>query len=71
MIEVGLLTIEQKDQLIGQLFSAGSTFYPIQDAEDNWVISQQEMEQCTNPKYLWVKTLPLIPYQVKEVIDLL
>jgi hypothetical protein len=71
MIEVGLLTIEQKDQLIGQLFSADSTFYPIQDAEDNWVISQQEMEQCNNPKYLWVKTLPLIPYQVKEVIDLL
>lgn len=71
MIEVGLLTIEEKDQLIGQLFSADSTFYPIQDAEDNWVISQQEMEQCTNPNYLWVKTLPLIPYQIKEVIDLL
>lgn len=71
MIEVGLLTIEQKDQLMGQLFNFDSIFYPIQDADDNWIISQQEMEQCVNPDYLWVKDLPLIPYKVKEIIELL
>lgn len=71
MIEVGLLTIEQKDQLMGQLFNFDSIFYPIQNADDNWIISQQEMEQCVNPDYLWVKDLPLIPYKVKEIIELL
>jgi hypothetical protein len=71
MIEVGLLTTEQKDQLIGQMFNQDSKFYPIQDAQDNWIISIEEMTQCINPNYLWVKDLPLIPYQVKEIIELL
>jgi hypothetical protein len=62
MIEVGLLTIEQKDSLVEQLYAPDSYFNPIQDAQDNWVISTEEMEQCVNPDYLWVKDLPLIEY---------
>jgi hypothetical protein len=62
MIEVGLLTIEQKYSLVEQLYAPDSYFNPIQDAQDNWVISVEEMEQCVNPDYLWVKDLPLIEY---------
>ena len=29
MIEVGLLTIEQKDELVGQMYDADSYFFPI------------------------------------------
>jgi hypothetical protein len=65
MIEVGLLTIEQKDQLVGQLYDDDSYFNPIQDIDDNWIISTEEMEQCVNPEYLWVKDLELIPYEPK------
>jgi hypothetical protein len=65
MIQVGLLTIEQKDQLIGQLYAPDSYFNPIQDIEDNWVISQEEMNECINERCLWVKELPLIPYLPK------
>jgi hypothetical protein len=62
MIQVGLLTESQKDSLVGQLYDEDSYFNPIQDLEDNWIISTEEMEFCVNPEFMWVKTLPLIEY---------
>jgi hypothetical protein len=59
---VGLLTLEQKEQLVGQPYSDDSYFNPIQDADDNWVISTQEMIYCTNEEFMWVKDLELIEY---------
>ena len=59
---VGLLTELQKDELIGQVYAPDSYFNPIQDLNDNWIISIEEMEQCVNPDCLWVKDLDLIPY---------
>jgi hypothetical protein len=64
-IYVGLLTEDQKNQLTGQLYTDDSYFNPIQDAEDNWVISTEEIQFCTNPDFLWVKDLPLILYNPK------
>lgn len=66
---VGLLILEQKDLLLGQLYTTDSYFNPIQDNEDNWVISIQEMEYCDNPEFLWVKDLELILYVPKESIN--
>jgi len=65
MIQVGLLTESQKDSLVGQLYDEDSYFNPIQDIEDNWIISTEEMEFCVNPEFQWVKTLPLIDYKPK------
>ena len=59
---VGLLTELQKDELIGQLYAPDSYFNPIITADNQWVISVEEMEQCVNPDFLWVKDLDLIPY---------
>ena len=50
MTMVGLLTIEQKNEIQGQQFAPDSYFNPIQDADYNWVISNEEMEQCVNPE---------------------
>lgn len=61
-IYMGLLTIEQKDLLVGILYSEDSYFNPVQDADENWVISREEMELCIYPEYDWIKELPLIPY---------
>lgn len=68
-MEVGLLTLEQKDQLVGQLFAPDSYFNPVQDINDNWFISIEEMNYCVNPDFLWVKDLPLIEYQPKPSPD--
>lgn len=62
---VGLLTVAQKDELIGQQYAPDSYFNPIQDINDYWVISTEEMINCVNPDFLWVKDLPLIVYVPK------
>lgn len=59
---VGLLTEIQKDELVGQMYAPDSYFNPIQDANNNWIISVEEMEFCVNELFLWVKDLPLIIY---------
>jgi hypothetical protein len=64
---VALLTIEQKDQLIGQIYTNDSYFNPIQDCNDNWIISLEEVEYCNNPSFSWVITLPTIEYCIKIV----
>lgn len=63
-MEVGLLTLEQKEELVGQMFAPDSYFNPIQDGNEpsNWIISIEEINFCVNPKFLWVKDLPLIPW---------
>lgn len=65
MTYVGLLTESQKNELVGQLYDEDSYFNPIQDIDDNWIISVEEIEQCVNPEFQWVKTLPLIEYKPK------
>jgi len=70
-MEVGLLTLEQKEELVGQQFAPYSYFNPIQDINDNWVISQEEMNQCCNSQFLWVKDLPLIEYVPKITDELI
>jgi hypothetical protein len=65
MIQVGLLTEAQKDELVGQLYDEDSYFNPIQDLNDNWIISVEEIDQCVNPEFMWVKELPLVPYEPK------
>ena len=61
MIEVHLLTEEQAESLIGVEFMPYSYFNPIQDADGNWIISKEEVDQCS---FKWVKELPLITYNL-------
>jgi hypothetical protein len=62
---VGLLTEVQKDELVGVYYSADSIYNPIQDIDDNWIISVEEMIYTSNPETLWVKDLDLITYKPK------
>jgi len=61
-MKVGLLTQAQKDLLVGTEYEPSTYYNPIQDCNNDWVISTQEMEQTTNVDYLWVKSLSLIDY---------
>lgn len=65
MIQVGLLTETQKDSLVGQTYAEDSFFNPIETANLDWIISVEEMNQCTNEEFSWVKDLPLIEYVAK------
>ena len=65
MTQVGLLTENQKDSLVGQLYDEDSYFNPILDFYDQYIISVEEMDFCVNPEFIWVKDLPLIDYKPK------
>jgi hypothetical protein len=58
-MEVHLLIYEQAQSLIGIQFMPDNYFNPIQDADGNWIISIEEVNQCSID---WVKELPLINY---------
>jgi hypothetical protein len=58
-MKVGLLTEEQKDLLVGQLYFEDTYYNPTQDGDGNWFISTIEMEKSD---IQWVKQLPLIDY---------
>ena len=60
-MKVGLLTTTQKNKLLNKEFSEDSLFNPIQDANNKWVISIEEIEQA-NENFAWVRDLPLIDY---------
>jgi len=60
-----LLTDWQAVELQGKQFGPDSYFNPIQDIDDNWVISAEEVAYCANPDFLWVKELPMIPFTPK------
>jgi hypothetical protein len=66
LLYVGLLTELQKDEIVGQLFAPDSYYNPIQDINDNYIISVEEIEQTITLKFMWVKELPLIPYTPKQ-----
>lgn len=66
MIQVRILTEEQKDELIGQQFMVDVYFNPIQDINNNWVILNDVIEHCIYDKFNWLKDLEIIPYEPKE-----
>lgn len=58
-MKVYLLTEEQAQLLIGIEFIADNYFNPIKDANNNFIISVEEVEQSSIE---WVKNLELIDY---------
>ena len=56
---VYLLTPEQAESLINVEVVPDNFFNPIQDADGNWIITEEEVTQCN---IRWVKCLPQIEY---------
>ena len=53
-MKVAVLTIPQKDELVGQLLQPDWYFNPVQDGNEppNWVISTQEIDNNKNPNLI-------------------
>jgi hypothetical protein len=66
-MKVGKLTLEQKESITGQLYAPDSYFNPIQNKNNNWVISKQEIDECISQEFMWVKDLPQIDYEPKPL----
>jgi hypothetical protein len=63
-MKVALLTIQQKDELVGQLLQPDWYFNPVRDGNEppNWIISTEEIDNNQNPNYDWITELPLIDW---------
>lgn len=67
-MKVRQLTLEQKNQLVGQKYDGEQYFNPTLDADGNWFISNEEVNGCTLqqaesiPCDAWLLTLPEIDY---------
>ena len=57
------LTATQKNKLIGIEYIPNCTYNPVQDANDVWIITIEEVNQTTDENFLWVKDLPQIDYK--------
>lgn len=66
---IAIITTEQKDLLLGQKYDGKQYFNPIQDADNNWIISQEEINQCTNVDFQWVKDLTLSDFNAPIYTD--
>ena len=64
---VYILTEQQKELLIGKEYIKDSYFNPIQDINDNWIISEEEVLTAQNEDVLWVKDLEQIEYEPKPI----
>jgi hypothetical protein len=62
-MKVRQLTEIQKDLIIGQTYDGTQFFNPIQDADGNWIISNEEVNQCQNQEFTsWINDLPEIDF---------
>lgn len=61
MYKCVIITTEQAAKLKNQTFN-GVFFNPIQDLNNNWIVSEDEIKQSN---IIWLKQLPLINYQSK------
>jgi hypothetical protein len=59
MIKGYKISDKQKDLLLNKEFMVDSYFNPIQDIDDSWFIFTEEVEQCTNQDFEWLKDLTL------------
>ena len=59
---VGIITPTQKAELVGHEWEPRSYFNPVQDCNNEWVISEEEVQGNINPDFPWVNELPLTDY---------
>lgn len=62
-----VLTVEQKNSIEGKYFKEYHVFSPIEDANGNWILMLDSVQETTNPDYQWVKDLPEIDFERKQI----
>lgn len=61
-MKVAILTLAQKESLVGQLVQPDWFYNPVQDCNGDWIITEQEINATSNPVFDWLKSLPLVDW---------
>lgn len=56
------LTHQQSNSLKGEWYAPDSYFNPVEDINGDYFIFSEEVNQCVNPDFMWVKNLPEAEY---------
>lgn len=59
------LTLIQKDLLDGKEYAPNSFFKPVQDINNDWFISEEEITNCTIAGFEWLKELKASEFVAK------
>jgi len=70
-MKVRKLTEEQKDQLVGQTYDGVCYFNPTLDADNNWFISNEEIQFCNKVEFAWINELPEIDHNPIIMTDII
>ena len=62
-----LLTQEQYDLCYNKMYDDTNYFLIGQDTFDNWVIEMSQVDNITNPNFMWVKSCPEIEFEYKII----
>ncbi len=65
-MKVVLLTEPEKNSLVGQLVQPNWYFNPVLDCYNNWIISEEEVENSIYPEHEWIKSMSLIDWCAPE-----
>lgn len=63
---IAIITLEQRELLRGKYVSTDILFnVDVQDINGNYIIGEEEINQCDNPDLAWLKNLELSVYNPK------
>lgn len=66
MIKGIILNQEQKELLTGRKYDEHSYYNPVLDNNDNWIISEVEVNNTVNSDFSWVKEIIIVDLKPKE-----
>jgi hypothetical protein len=66
-MKVVLLTEPEKDSLVGELVQPNWYFNPVIDCNNNWIISEEEVQNSIYTQHEWIKSMPLIDWCAPEI----
>jgi len=61
-----LLTTDELNLVLNKKYNDTNYFLPLQDTYNNWVIEMAQVDNITNPDFLWVKNCPEIEFEYKK-----
>jgi hypothetical protein len=67
MIQVAILTEEQKNQVHDQFLADAWKFACLLDSNGNWTVRKELIDACDKVEFQWLKELPLVEFQVPVV----
>ena len=62
MIQVAILTEEQKNQVHGQFLTDAWKFACLLDDNGNWTVRKELIDACTIEDFAWLNELPLVEW---------